>query len=93
MELDLLLRDLIFLNPNDPLYLAQCLERGLEPTGDGYVIGLFHDTNSGTRYTGVSEDIDYLKMVEEYAEKDALEGAHIDPTKFTRLWEGWGKAQ
>lgn len=91
MELDLLLRDLLFLDPNDPLYLAQCLERGLEPTPEGWVLGLFTDALSDAPYTGVSEDIDFLRMVEEFAEKGDLEGAHIDPTKFTRVWRGWGK--
>lgn len=88
MELDLILRNLLFLAPTNPDYLDKCLQIGLEPTPTGYAIGIFNDTTGG-QYAGASEDVDFLRMVEEFAEKGEIQGAEVDPTKFTKIWPGW----
>ena len=84
---NLALIDLRFLEAEDPDYLDHCLDYALEPTPTGYALGLFEGSDGNT-YTGASEDVDYLRMVQEFAENEGITDATIDPTKFTRFWEG-----
>lgn len=89
--IDFVLCDLLFCTPQRQRqeYVMRCFAYGLDPTSPtGYVLGLLQDPD-GARYTGVSEDVDFLEMVEEFAERGEIEGADIDPSKFTRFWEGW----
>ena len=69
-------------------YQRFCTAIGLPPISDGW--GFLHCENEkGDRWTAVTSDVDYLRLIVAGQDSGALTDLELPPDKFPNRREGW----